>query len=253
MANNLFLSEIFSAIQGEGPLVGIRQIFIRLSGCDIRCAWCDTPDSLIRSKYCEIETASGSRIFKKVENPFNFIKLKKYISDLSPKLHHSISLTGGEPLLQDKAFLEVLPELKKTFSLPLYLETGGHRPDKLEQIINTLDYISMDFKLSTSTGEKAFWKEHKEFISIALKSKHLKKIWVKITITNKTSEEELIKAVNIVKKFNKGIEIFIQPVSKIDKIIPPDEKKLLSIQKKLLNIYPHIRVLPQVHRMIEQK
>ena len=43
------MSEVFSAIQGEAALVGERQVFVRLTGCNIRCAYCDQPEALERA------------------------------------------------------------------------------------------------------------------------------------------------------------------------------------------------------------
>jgi len=63
-SKQLFLSEIYSAIQGEGPIVGVRQLFIRLSICDLRCKWCDTPNSLVKTKHASLEISSGSRQFQ---------------------------------------------------------------------------------------------------------------------------------------------------------------------------------------------
>jgi organic radical activating enzyme len=250
---NLYLSEIFSAIQGEGPIVGVRQIFLRFSGCDIRCVWCDTPESLVKVKGCNCETKAGSRKFEVETNPISNLKLINLISKLQPEIHHSFSLTGGEPLLQNKAMLEIIPILKEKFLLPIYLETGGHRDDKLAKVIHLIDYVSMDFKLPTSARTVSFWDKHKRFLSIALKSKNVKKIWVKVVITSTTSMVELQKAVNLVKSFKSDIDIFMQPVSPINGIKPPDELSILSIQSKLLKVYPHIRVLPQVHRLMGQK
>ena len=47
-AEDVYVSEVFSAIQGEGALVGTRQVFVRLTGCNIRCAYCDQPEALER-------------------------------------------------------------------------------------------------------------------------------------------------------------------------------------------------------------
>jgi 7-carboxy-7-deazaguanine synthase len=44
-----YLSEIFVSFQGEGAHVGRRHLFVRLAGCNIRCRYCDTPDSLDRT------------------------------------------------------------------------------------------------------------------------------------------------------------------------------------------------------------
>ncbi len=250
-----YISEIFSAIQGEGPFAGKRQIFIRLSGCDIRCIWCDTPQSLKRVKQCEIETGAGKRKFISRNNPLNKVDVVSYISKLSPEIHHSISITGGEPLLQNNALKKLLPELKKNFHLPIYLETGGHRPDKLKNIIKYIDFISMDFKLPSSSRTEPSWNKHSDFLSSSIKSKSLKSIWVKIVLTNKTSINELKKSIEIIKSFaqEREIEVFLQPVTKINGTKPPSEIELLDIHNKLLKLYPHIRVLPQTHKFLGQK
>ena len=253
--NNCYLSEIYSAIQGEGPFIGTRQIFIRFSACDLRCAWCDTPDSLLRTEFCSVENNTEIRKFHKVKNPISIKNLLAYIKSLSPELHHSISLTGGEPLLQYNFLNNFLSVLRKEILLPVYLETGGHRPEELNRIINLLDFISMDFKLPSSAKTRTLWSKHKEFLEASLKAKNLKSIWVKIVITNDTMLDELIYSVNLIKSVypKNNLEIFLQPVSKINNIIPPNELELLNIQKELLTIYPKIRVIPQVHKLIGQR
>ena len=253
--NNSYLSEIYSAIQGEGPFTGVRQIFIRFSACDLRCVWCDTPGSLIRTEVCSVENSAGRRKFSKVTNPINIDDLLSHIKLLSPEIHHSISLTGGEPLLQYKFLTQFLPIFKKEFSLPVYLEAGGHRPEELSKIVNSLDFISMDFKLPSSANTGILWNKHKEFLEICLKSKNLQSVWIKIVITKDTLLDELIHSVKIIKSVypNNNPEIFLQPATKINNINPPDELELLNIQKSLLKIYPKIRVIPQVHRLIGQR
>ncbi len=253
--NNAYLSEIFSAIQGEGPLVGVRQIFVRFSACDIRCQWCDTPDSLIRNEFCFVENKSGSRKFEKIKNPLKDNELLSYIESLTPRTHHSISFTGGEPLLQHKFLRKFLPYLKETFLLPVYLETGGHRPDELADVIKFVDYISMDFKLPSSAGTGIFWDKHKQFLEISLNAKNLQNIWVKIVVTNDTLQDELFHSIEIIKSvyLKDNLEIFLQPVSRINNINPPDEVQLLHMQKELLAIYPKVRVIPQTHKLIGQK
>ena len=49
-----YVSEIFCSIQGEGPLVGQRQVFFRTGGCSATCRWCDTVYSKVRSPRCVI-------------------------------------------------------------------------------------------------------------------------------------------------------------------------------------------------------
>ena len=253
--NNAYLSEIYSAIQGEGPLIGIRQIFVRFSACDLRCVWCDTPDSLIRTEFCSVENDAGTRKFYEVKNPLTTSSLLSNLKSLSLESHHSISLTGGEPLLQYNFLNNFLPIFKKEFSLPVYLETGGHRPEELSKIVKFLDFISMDFKLPSSANTGTLWDKHKEFLDISSKTKNLQNIWVKIVLTKDTKLDELFYSVDIIKSVypKNNLEIFLQPVTEINNINPPGELELLNIQSELLKIYPKIRVAPQVHRLIGQR
>ena len=262
-----YLSEIYSAIQGEGPLVGVRQIFLRFSVCDLRCVWCDTPGSLVKASICEIEESVGSRSFIKKKNPITSSELISFIRNLNPSLHHSLSLTGGEPLLHHNFLQDFLPHLIGKFSLPIYLESGGHRVDELKNIIKYLDYISMDFKLPSSAKTNELWDKHKKFLAVSVdamrkkntkSAKILKGIWVKLVITADTLFEELEYSINLIKSLCKNkdknyVEVILQPVSQFNGSKPPAELRLLRIHAKLLTIYPYIRVLPQVHRLIGQK
>lgn len=243
------ISEIFSSIQGEGKLLGARQLFIRFAGCDLRCAWCDTPDSLVKTKLCKYEICPGIRKYKSIQNPVSEKDLISILLNMDLDYHHSISITGGEPLLQYKFLDSCIPKLHKKSNKKnkFYLETGGHRPKELKKVVKHFDYVSMDMKLQSSTGLKDFYSTHEEFIDICLKNK--KDFWVKIVVTSKTDVEDILHAVNTVKKFKKKIKIYLQPVTIINNIFPPDENELLNIFSSVLNEYQYVRVIPQVHAM----
>ena len=69
-ADSLLVSEVFSAIQGEGAHVGRRQVFLRLAGCNIRCTYCDQPEALeLRPGPCRIELTPGRRDWQVVSSP----------------------------------------------------------------------------------------------------------------------------------------------------------------------------------------
>ena len=87
--------EIFSSYQGEGLFIGAKQIFIRFAGCNLSCCFCDTP------KDAAMKDMSVSQVMEKVKD------LEK-----NHGLHHSISLTGGEPLLHVEFLEHLLPMLK---------------------------------------------------------------------------------------------------------------------------------------------
>src|SRR3989344_9145598 len=119
------LFELFSSIQGEGLHVGERQIFTRFAGCNPPCQYCDSPQALVLSPTYKFEAVPGSHKFETHENPVEVGKLVEFVSllDKPAGIHHSISLTGGEPRLPGDLLKDLIPALKKKIKLPLYLET----------------------------------------------------------------------------------------------------------------------------------
>ncbi|HXX94575.1 MAG TPA: 7-carboxy-7-deazaguanine synthase QueE, partial [Planctomycetota bacterium] len=91
MSEKGHLLEVFSSFQGEGPYAGLRQVFVRLSGCHLRCVYCDTPDSWERSPGWSLSGVPRT-------NPASSEETLDAIRSLGP--HPSVSFTGGEPVLQ---------------------------------------------------------------------------------------------------------------------------------------------------------
>src|SRR5882724_10556036 len=108
------LVEVFSSIQGEGILVGHRQIFVRTYGCNLRCTYCDSPETLKETptpEYCRVEESPGSWTFRRVPNPITPEVLTRIVRDYLTEPHHSLSITGGEPLLHARFWERWLPEV----------------------------------------------------------------------------------------------------------------------------------------------
>lgn len=120
------VSEIFYSIEGEGIEIGRPEIFVRLSGCNLRCAWCDTKYAWKNGKEMSIE--------EMIE------EIKKYPCK-------SVSITGGEPLLQKKEVLELVRKLKN-LGYWIQINTNGTIFD--EKIFKLVDLISMDCKCPSS-------------------------------------------------------------------------------------------------------
>ena len=217
--NNARITEIFSSIQGEGKYVGEKQLFIRFSGCNLHCAYCDT----------EHEKGNVYSVKKLLE------EIKKY--DLNTI--HSVSLTGGEPLLQVDFINEFAPLSKKT----IYLETNGTLPDKLEKIIQNVDIIAADIKLDSCTKQGNKFDSHKEFLTIAHQSKV--ETFLKIIFDENIEEYEIEKSVNLAKEFN--YEIFLQPkMTQTDFAF--DVNFALNIFEKFKKLYQQTRFCPQMHK-----
>jgi len=104
VTTRLRLTEIFFSIQGESTFAGRPSAFVRLTGCDLRCSWCDSTYTFTGGTWWTI--------------PEIINQIEQFGTDL-------VCVTGGEPLLQ-KAVLPLLTALADR-GLTVTLETGGHR------------------------------------------------------------------------------------------------------------------------------
>ena len=224
------ITEVFSSIQGEGIFVGTRQIFVRFKTCNMACEFCDTPNDGAVKEYSPTQLLNEVRAI-----------------DEAKGAHHSVSLTGGEPLVYTEFLKIFLPLLKKN-GFKNYLETNGTLPDELEKIIDFTDIVAMDFKLPSSTGGREYWKEHSEFLKIAAR----KKVFVKAVVTVNTKEADIEKAVSLIRHVNKNIPFIMQPatpVKKSDKKV--GENRLLEfLDIALKNNVENSRVIPQMHKVL---
>jgi 7-carboxy-7-deazaguanine synthase len=255
-ASTASLIEIFSAIQGEGLNVGTRQIFIRFGGCDLRCTYCDSAHTWQKQATCEIEKTPGLRDFLTHPNPVTSDQLLAWVAQQDrPQLHDSISLTGGEPLLHAKFLAEFLPLLKAQTPLPLYLETGGHRPAQLQAIASYLDLVGMDIKLPSASGEE-HWAAHQEFLAICQQQRLA--VFTKVIVDRRTTLADLEKAAQMVATIDPQIPLFLQPVSPLETAhsqapTPPDPEQVLDWQGLLKKTLQSVRVIPQTHKAIGQR
>lgn len=248
MTKKTNIIEIFSSIQGEGPYIGCRQIFIRFSGCNLSCNYCDT--EFAQQKTYNQETHAGSQKFKKIDNPVSADELLKNISDLMNVPHHSISLTGGEPLLHTEFLSDFLPKFKKAFpKTKIYLETNGTLNEKLRKIIENIDIISMDVKLKSSTGTDFPTENHKKFIETA--QNFNSEIFIKAVITNKITNNEICELTDFINRFGSNLTLILQPVSSENKDILLTSKNMLEIQEKFLEKIQDARIIPQTHKFFD--
>ncbi|MFQ4145040.1 7-carboxy-7-deazaguanine synthase QueE [Chlorogloeopsis sp. ULAP02] len=252
------LIEIFSAIQGEGLNVGTRQIFIRFALCDLRCHFCDSAHTWNIPTTCRIERSPGLRDFEIYANPVPLNILIEWVKRQNVlSLHDSISLTGGEPLLHAQFLVEFLPQVRKVTGLPIYLETGGHRPELLAKILPYLDSVGMDFKLPSVSGE-SHWQEHAKFLQFCYESQV--EVFVKIIISDKTNTADLEDAGLLVAEVSPQIPIFLQPVTPLaaseqftqNPILAPAPEQVLMWQALMKRFVKVVRVVPQTHKMLNQ-
>jgi 7-carboxy-7-deazaguanine synthase len=112
----LTVNEIFYSIQGESTRAGRPCVFVRLTACDLRCTWCDTPYSF----------HEGHKM-----------SLDEVVAAVDSHACPLVEITGGEPLLQE----EVYPLMERLLAAgrTVMLETGGHRPtDRVPRAVLTI-------------------------------------------------------------------------------------------------------------------
>jgi 7-carboxy-7-deazaguanine synthase len=248
------LVEVFSAIQGEGLNVGTRQLFVRLGGCDLRCHYCDSAHTWHAQDTCRVEVTPGQRDFEVHNNPVSISQLIGWVMRQNiHSLHDSLSLTGGEPLLQADFLTAFLNQLRHSTQIPIYLETGGHHPEELKRLLPFLDMVGMDIKLPSVSGE-THWKAHEAFLSLCHQSSSVT-VFCKVIVSRATAEADLDQAMALIAGVNSRIPVFVQPVTPLSakgQPISPTPAQVLDWQAKLKQQLTSVRVIPQTHKMIDQ-
>ena len=253
------LHEIFSGIQGEGIFVGYRQIFLRLHGCTLGCNFCDTPASRgLAPAYCEVEQTSGARDTRQMANPLCINNVVHAISHLQQSYrHHSVSITGGEPLENAPFVATLLPEIHR-LGLPSYLETNGVCADQLTLLPVAPSFIAMDIKLPGTAGITPCWDKHRAFLQAAsslLSAAELhSRLQVKVVFAA-GSAGEVAQAAALVAEFDTGIPLVLQPVTYRPGagLPPPTPELTLEAQLRATTHLHHVRVIPQTHVLLRQR
>ena len=221
------INEIFNSIQGEGPYIGYRQLFVRFCGCNLLCDYCDT-------EFNQGDMYSVSELLNKVKS-FDLEHI------------HSVSLTGGEPLLQYEFLKDFLPEIKKT-GAKIYLETNGTLTKALKNVLEYIDIISMDFKIDSSAKIGDIYSSHDEFLKTAKEAQ--KEVFAKLVFDENIKDYEINECVSLAKKYD--IPLILQPKMNGNNI-SVSQDKILKIFETFTEKYHDVRMIGQVHKFFDIK
>lgn len=239
-----YLSEIFASFQGEGAYAGYRHLFVRLAGCNLRCRYCDTPDSLERTAtYTVFGSGSPPKIQPNPVAPHALAELIAIMLKREAPID-AVALTGGEPLAQSDFLVSLLE--KGRFDLPILLETNGVLPHRLRDVLPHVSIISMDIKLPSNTSEGSFWNEHAEFLQLA----RGKDLYVKVLVDQTTVDEDIARAASLISSDAPDAPVFLQPIVDADGHVLIDGARLTHLYLVARRHVASIRVLPQVHKQI---
>ena len=102
------VTEIYKSLQGESTHAGLPCVFVRLTGCNLRCTWCDSEFSFYGGKKMSLD------------------EVLREVARLSPD-GGLVEITGGEPMLQERELIPLMEQLLDA-DYPVLLETSGERP-----------------------------------------------------------------------------------------------------------------------------
>jgi organic radical activating enzyme len=251
-----YLVEVFSSVQGEGPELGTSTLFVRFAECDLRCAWCDTPQSWRRGQRCRLELERGTGRFEERDNPVPLAVLVAACERLGLARHRWVSLTGGEPLLQPEALLATARALRGR-GPRLWLETHGLEAQALVPALPLLDCVSMDWKLASDVRRASDAKRgpvapyhdaHEAFLALA---RAAPLVVVKIVVTDASEDAEIDEAVTRVARTHPAACLVLQPVTPFAAVKErPSAARMLALERRASERLADVRVIPQTHKIL---
>ena len=235
--------EIFASIDGEGSRQGLLTTFLRLHDCNIRCSYCDTTYSYgIDSVFTEMTVAEVANVIESLGN-------------------HRITITGGEPLLQEVAVVELIDELNRRNVQTMQDNTSGQigstciididKFDKREMLNDSL----YDFNIETNgTIVPSFQRENVWFTYDYKTPSSLAEESMNVDIFKAATERDLIKFVvgspedldcmrRIIDQYPTAAQIYVSPVwGQIEVVSIIDYMKAYNLQ--------NVRFQLQIHKFV---
>ncbi|AIF84804.1 organic radical activating enzyme [Candidatus Nitrososphaera evergladensis SR1] len=237
-AGTVRLSEIFTSIEGEGVFFGTKTMFVRLAGCPLKCHWCDTP-------YAIPMDSGESHTVEEV---------KEMISNDLQENTYKVNFTGGEPLAQHEAVMELAKFVREKKGVKTYLESACYDSARFAKVLPYIDICKIEFKMKDARAvvdDKHYnnlLKNELECLRIAVDAGKMP--YVKVVVTNSTDVDEFASLVRQVFRVAspKNIAGFIiQPSHKTDE---PVLERLFAFYDAVYPFYDQVRVVPQLHKII---
>ncbi|MFL6487077.1 MAG: 7-carboxy-7-deazaguanine synthase QueE [Nitrososphaera sp.] len=230
------VNEIFTSIEGEGILFGTKTMFVRLAGCPFKCHWCDTPYALPMDSGVDYSIEEVKRIISK---------------NLQPNTY-KINFTGGEPLVQYEAVIE-LAKFASQKGLRVYLESSCYDAKRFAKVLPYINICKVEIKLRDSkiVDENQYsnlLKNEHECLRHAINSN--KTTYIKVVVTNSSNLiefKDIVREVFNVAQPSELAGFIIQPSYTVDE---PTLDVLFGFYDAVYPIYDQVRVIPQLHKII---
>ncbi|MBR4201595.1 MAG: putative 7-carboxy-7-deazaguanine synthase QueE [Oscillospiraceae bacterium] len=213
MDKTFMLAEHFISINGEGRCAGELALFLRFAGCNLRCDWCDTA------------WACGMDAPHEAASSDDLIRIAK---DAAAQGVRNVTLTGGEPLLQEN--IRCVMEQLCSMGLRVEIETNG--AVSLAPFLNSGAVFTMDYKLPSSRMEQHMRTENFALLG-ALDC-------VKFVCG---SREDVFRAKEIAEQFRPQCPLYLSPV--FGRIDPAEIVEIMKAEKM-----GNFRLQLQLHKFI---
>jgi organic radical activating enzyme len=231
------LSEIFTSIEGEGILFGTKTLFIRMAGCPLKCHWCDTPYALPINSGKDYSIEEAKELIQKNIQPNTY----------------KINFTGGEPLVQYEAVIELSKFLREK-NIRTYLESACYSVAIFSKVLPYIDICKIEFKLRDSkiVDERNYdnlLKNEIECLKLAVRDRKTT-TYIKVVVTNSSDLKEFTSMVHNIFTMIKPVDIagfIIQPSYRVDE---PTLKVLFGFYDTVYPFYDQVRIVPQLHKAI---
>jgi len=212
-------------------------MFVRMAGCPLNCHWCDTTYALSMD--------SGTK--------YSLDEVKTLISEGLHPNTYKVNFTGGEPLAQHEAVIELARFVREEKGLRTYLESACHDAPRFEKVLPYIDICKIEFKLrdSKAVGDRHYSNLLKnELQCLGLAVGNGKITYIKVIVTNSSNLKEFKDLVHKVFQLVKPAEIagfIIQPSNSFDE---PSLERLLGFYDAVYPLYDQVRIVPQLHKSI---
>lgn len=220
--------EIFYTIQGEGKNLGRPSIFVRSSLCNLHCVWCDTDYTWnwegTRFKH-EKDTLSGYKKFK-MEEQIVEMSTDEIAAEVMKYPCKNLVLTGGEPMMQQEAWVELMTRLRKEDPGYFFeVETNGTKLP-LPAFDQYIDQYNVSPKLANSGNKRSLREKPEVYAYFAKSPKAVFKFVV-------TKEEDLKEIVALVQSYHIPREhIYLMPEGTSPEALTARQQWLVEVCKK---------------------
>ena len=112
-----------------------------------------------------------------------------------------------------------------------------------------IDYVSMDIKIPSATGERSMWGEHQRFLEIC--KEYGIPTFAKAVVGFDTTDDEIVSAASVIRDGWSDVELILQPVTPFGAVErSPSVQQLLAWEQIAREIVQTVRVIPQTHKMM---